>query len=157
MKKRMIAVLALACGMVLALTVSAALLNVNDMSRRAEAAVPTQTPESDKFAQIEMIYNALMENYYEKPDSQALIEGAIEGMLGAVDDPYTFYYTAEEWASALSDNEGVYAGIGIQVLDQAEASAFMITRSFKDSPAYRAGLKAGDLLVAVDGLSLIHI
>lgn len=154
MKKRMIAVLTLACGMVLALTVSAALLNVNDMSRRAEAAVPTQTPESDKFAQIEMIYNALLENYYEKPDSQALIEGAIEGMLGAVDDPYTFYYTAEEWASALSDNEGVYAGIGIQVLDQAEASAFMITRSFKDSPAYRAGLKAGDLLVAVDGFSV---
>lgn len=154
MKKRMIAVLALACGLVLALTVSAALLNVNDMSRRAEAAVPTRTPESDKFAQIEMIYNALMENYYEQLDSQTLIEGAIEGMLGAVDDPYTFYYTAEEWASALSDNEGVYAGIGIQVLDQEGASAFMITRSFKDSPAYRAGLKAGDLLVAVDGFSV---
>lgn len=118
------------------------------------AAASSGNVDDAGFDKLGQIYFSMLNDYYLELDGDELIEGAIEGMLAVAGDPYTFYYTAEEWAAAMSDSEGVYAGIGIQVLDSEDASSMLITRCFKDSPAQRAGLTAGDLIVAVDGYPL---
>ena len=57
----------------------------------------------------------------------------------------------------MQDDDGKYAGIGIQVLEGESQDSLLITRSFADSPAYRAGVKAGDRIVAVDGYPLARV
>lgn len=115
----------------------------------------TQTePESAALTKFEHVYRTMLSEYYTELEPEALIEGAISGMLDSVNDPYTFYYTAEEWATMLSDSQGAYAGIGVQVLDGDGLDSLLITRCFKGSPAEEAGLRAGDRIVSVDGYSV---
>ena len=152
MKKRFVNVLTI----LLAVTVGACMSNVvrlvqNQSMLSATSASASQDDEEAKFAQIGQIYYSLMNDYYEELDSTALIEGAINGMMAVTDDPYTFYYTVDEWAEMLADDEGEYAGIGIQVLQGEASDSLLVTRSFADSPAAKAGIKAGDRIVAVDG------
>lgn len=155
MSKRLVLVLSVMWLLVLAVSLSAAAYNYMNGVRYAEAvASDGNSGQGDKFDQIELIYDTLLRDYYVELDPTALAEGAIEGMLAAVGDPYTFYYTAEEWSAELSAQEGEYAGIGVQVLEDAEAGGLLVTRAFADSPAYRAGLRAGDLIVGVDGYSV---
>ena len=152
MSKRLVLVLSVMWLLVLAVSLSAAAYNYMNGVRYAEAvASDGNSGQGDKFDQIELIYDTLLRDYYVELDPTVLAEGAIEGMLAAVGDPYTFYYTAEEWSAELSAQEGEYAGIGVQVLEDAEAGGLFVTRAFADSPAYRAGLRAGDLIVGVDG------
>lgn len=154
MNKRLIGVLSFMWLLVLAVSLSAAAYNFISGTRYAEAVVSGDAANQDKFDQVELIYNTLLQNYYVELDPDALAEGAIEGMLAAVGDPYTFYYTVDEWSAELSSQQGEYAGIGVQVLEDAEAGGLLVTRAFADSPAYRAGLHAGDLIVGVDGYSV---
>ncbi len=155
MSKRLVLVLSVMWLLVLAVSLSAAAYNYMNGVRYAEAvASDGNSGQGDKFDQVELIYDTLLRDYYIELDSTVLAEGAIEGMLAAVGDPYTFYYTAEEWSAELSAQEGEYAGIGVQVLEDAEAGGLLVTRAFADSPAYRAGLRAGDLIVGVDGYSV---
>ena len=155
MSKRLVLVLSVMWLLVLAVSLSAAAYNYMNGVRYAEAvASDGNSGQGDKFDQIELIYDTLLRDYYVELDPTVLAEGAIEGMLAAVGDPYTFYYTAEEWSAELSAQEGEYAGIGVQVLEDAEAGGLLVTRAFADSPAYRAGLHAGDLIVGVDGYSV---
>lgn len=155
MSKRLVMVLSVMWLLVLAVSLTAATYNYISGMRYAEATVSEgDDGQSDKFDQVELIYETLLRDYYIELDPTMLAEGAIEGMLAAVGDPYTFYYTAEEWSAELSAQEGEYAGIGVQVLEDAEAGGLLVTRAFADSPAYRAGLRAGDLIVGVDGYSV---
>lgn len=152
--KRLVAVLSAMWLLVLAVSLMAAAYNYMSGARYAEAVSTADGGRGEKFEQLEMIYDTLLRDYYIELDPTELAEGAIQGMLAATGDPYTFYYTADEWAEELSALEGEYAGIGVQVLEDAEAGALMIARAYADSPAYRAGLRAGDMIVAVDGYSV---
>ena len=143
--------LTLAIAVILAFVAGASLAEFTERPLSQGAAALGADTGDAGLSKLEQIYAGMLNDYYLELDGDALIEGAIEGMLAVADDPYTFYYTAEEWAAAISDSEGVYAGIGIQVLDSDDASSMLITRCFKGSPAQRAGLAAGDLIVAVDG------
>ena len=152
MKKRIVNILTI----MLAVVVGACMSNVIRLAQNQSmlpdtSASARQNDEEAKFAQIGQIYYSLMNDYYEELDSTALIEGAIEGMMAVTGDPYTFYYTVDEWAEMLADDEGEYAGIGIQVLQGESFDSLLVTRSFADSPAAKAGIKAGDRIVAVDG------
>jgi carboxyl-terminal processing protease len=83
-------------------------------------------------------------------DDQALVEGAIEGMLDTLDDPYTRYMTPEELAMWNEDASGEFEGIGAEV-SQDEDGALIIVSPMAGSPAEEVGLQAGDRILAVDG------
>lgn len=83
-------------------------------------------------------------------------KAAISGYLTGLDDSYTEYWTEEEYEELLSSNEGHYTGIGItlQTSDPISDGLF-IRRVLGNSPAESAGLQAGDLIIAVNGSSIL--
>lgn len=107
-----------------------------------------------RFSKMDMVLQYVEEWYYEEPDVDALIENATRGLLYGLEDPYTFYYNEAEWTEMKEDDEGVYAGIGIQMLAKMEDLSVTITRVFKDTPAERAGVRKGDVLVRVEDLEV---
>ncbi len=84
---------------------------------------------------------------------EKLVEGAIKGMVEAVGDPYTSYFTSKENSGFKNGLEGLYEGIGAQLGFKDKKLA--IIAPLESSPAQKAGVKAGDLIVAVDGESTV--
>ena len=89
-----------------------------------------------------------------KIDKQKMFYGAIKGMVASVDDPYTFFLTPDENKLVKSDLEGKLEGIGIQL--GLKDGRMVIISPLKDSPADKAGIKAGDFINKVDGVSTIN-
>lgn len=92
--------------------------------------------------------------YYQQPDDQAMMDGAIQGLLAGLGDGYTFYYPEEAWKKMWEDDTGKYAGIGIQLLGSPKTSAVTIVRVFRDTPAEKAGIKRGDILYKVEDIEI---
>ena len=104
-----------------------------------------------RYARLEAIRSTLVEDYYQEVDEDALIEGAIRGMMYALEDPYTFYYTPDELQRHNAQSEGVYSGLGILVQKNADGEIEII-RVYEGGPADAAGAQAGDRIVAVDSM-----
>lgn len=85
------------------------------------------------------------------PDT-SLSEGAIEAMLEVVNDPYTSYLDAERYQIAKANLEGSFEGIGVWFTID-ESGQLVVIAPIADSPAEEAGIKAGDLILEIDGQS----
>lgn len=106
-----------------------------------------------RYSRLEEVRQSLMKDYYRALDEDDLVLGAIRGMTGATGDPYTFYYTPEELERENEDTAGVYFGIGTLLQNTAEGE-IEIVRVFPDSPAEAAGVHTGDVILAVDGVTV---
>lgn len=96
-------------------------------------------------------YN-LVENYYYEPVDQGnLIEGLAAGMVDSLGDPYSVYYTKDEYTALNESLSGLYSGVGIIMTQNADTGYIEITKVFKGSPAESAGIVAGDIIQSVDG------
>ena len=108
--------------------------------------------EYERYKQLDELAE-LMElvedNYYQDTDRTQMLEGAAAGLLEGVGDPYTFYYTPEEFAQLWEDDSGEYAGIGIQISISYDTNICTISRVFEGGPAEQAGVRRGDILYAV--------
>ena len=89
------------------------------------------------------------DNFYQETDHEKMLEYAAKGLLAGLDDPYTFYYSPEEWEKMWEDDEGNYTGIGVLISGNYETQLCTITRVFKDSPAEAVGVLRGDVLYRV--------
>ena len=105
---------------------------------------------NERYQRLNEVYEILMSDYYKEVDSETLIQGAIDGMLASLDDPYTFYYSPEEMAESLENHNGKYSGIGVLVSSDKDGGLVVI-RVFKGSPAMAAGLLPGDVITHVNG------
>ena len=103
-----------------------------------------------RYRRLEEVHDVLVQDYYLEVDEDALVTGAIRGMMEAVDDPYTFYYTPDEMTKSNEQSEGVYHGVGM-VVQLTDAGYIEIARVYENSPAEKAGLKMGDCIVGVNG------
>lgn len=96
-------------------------------------------------------YYAIVDNYYGELDKDALIDGAVEGMIASVGDVFTSY-TDSEGADIFSESiNGSYDGIGCTVATYTDGN--MVISVFDGSPADKAGIKVGDVIIKVDGIS----
>ena len=102
-----------------------------------------------QFDELLDIMDIVQNSYYEDVDPQTMLYGAAAGMLDAVGDPYTFYYTPEEYAQLWEEDEGEYAGIGVQISASYSTQICTITRVFPNGPAEAAGVQRGDILFMV--------
>jgi carboxyl-terminal processing protease len=97
------------------------------------------------------VWNALEERYYyDLPDEQTRVYGAIDGLIGTLDDPHTAFVPPDVARILREDDTGMFEGIGAYV-DQAPDGGVYIIRVFEDGPAEAAGLHANDVISAVDG------
>ncbi len=88
-------------------------------------------------------------------DVSALSQGAIRGMVEALDDPYTSYLDPETYELSLSSMEGKFDGIGAQVA--MEDDRIVIIAPIAGSPAVRAGIRPGDVILEIDGVSALEM
>lgn len=123
-----------------------------------EEAIPTlgsmpheeeQAAEIEGFDKFQQALELISTKYVEDVDEEKLLEGAIQGMLSTLDDPYSVYMdkeTAQQFSQSLDSSfEGIGAEVGMQ------SGKVTIVSPFKGSPAEKAGLRPNDQIVSIDG------
>lgn len=91
-------------------------------------------------------------NFVDKPDQQKLAKGAIQGMLESLDDPYAEYISAEDSADFEKAMTGSFSGVGCQIEVKKDGWLY-VTSPMEDSPAFNAGILAGDRISKVNDTS----
>lgn len=84
-------------------------------------------------------------------DMTKVEDGIYAGMMNGLGDPYTVYYTKEEYKALNEDTEGKYSGIGAVVSQNPNTKIITIVKIFENSPANDAGLQVGDIIHKIDG------
>jgi len=139
---------AVLCSLVLVAGVGVASFEAG--ARSAGGATPAASTSSGSSLQfLEEILHTLDRDAVRAPDDQALIDAAVEGLLGALDDPYARYYDEDAFDDLNAMLDGGFSGIGI-VLEERPAG-LVVMSVFEDTPAARAGIEEGERITSVDG------
>lgn len=112
----------------------------------------TVANERTEFDKLYSAYDTLKSNYFQKVDEEKLIDGAINGMIDSLDDPYSDYMDKKEAKSFDETISSSFNGIGAEI--QEQDGNIMVISPIKDSPAEKAGLKPNDKILTVDGKSI---
>lgn len=100
---------------------------------------------------LQVLEDTIDRYYLENVDEQTLEKGVYDGLVEALGDPYSTYYSSEELKELQDKTEGIYYGIGAYVGIDADTSLPRLTGIIEGTPAQESGLRAGDLLYKVDG------
>ncbi len=126
----------------------------------AQSASNSATEKSDKSRQyLEMmggVFDFVQRNYVDEVEPHVLYEGALKGMLEALKDPYTVYLDKSSFRSLSDTTSGSFGGVGLQISKPAETSpekpAFVeVSSPVEDTPGFKAGILAGDLIISING------
>lgn len=113
----------------------------------------SSSDDSDDIASELSKYKKIIDKYYlGEVDESKLKEGAIKGYFEALDDPYTEYISKEDMQDFLDDTMGNFVGIGIYMVKDEETNKIQVLAPIKNSPAEKAGILPGDLIIEVDGI-----
>ena len=110
----------------------------------------TEVP-TEKIQQFVDVYKKIKEQYVDEVDDATLFNYAIEGMVTKL-DPYSDYLSKDDFSELKIGTTGRFGGIGIEIT--MEDGFVKIISPIDDTPAQRAGLKSGDLVIEVEGVSL---
>ena len=110
--------------------------------------------EDTGLGKVKEAWDIIFEDYVEKDELEAgvLSEGAVRGMVEALDDPYSTYLDAETYQLSLSSIQGKFEGIGARVTVKGEQ--LIVVTPIANSPAERAGIEVGDIILEVNGESI---
>ena len=109
----------------------------------------SQQEHVSKFQKLFVIFDIIEQSYVEDKEADKLVTGAIDGMLNALEDPYTVYLPQKEYEGMKKDFEGKYGGIGIMIT--LRSGRITIVSPFKGTPGSKAGLQAGDIIHKING------
>ena len=105
--------------------------------------------ETTDFTELSVIDQLFKQLSLFELDEEALLNAVIKGYIEGTGDKYAEYFTAEEYAKFTSDNQGETVGVGISVIQNADEGCIEIINVVPDSPAMKAGVLPGDLIVYV--------
>ena len=164
--RRRVPILSVALTVVALLSGSAMFLSGYSMGRQSAVEPGTPAGDSTAFRPFWDTYHTINERYAGGDiDSETIVQGAIRGMIGSLEDPYSSYLTSEEYRSSLQGISGQFEGIGAEIATQAADGTqgcatlgpqcrLVIIAPIGGSPAEKAGLRPGDLVLATDGMPL---
>ena len=103
---------------------------------------------TDTIQKMKTLEEAISEYYFyeDEVSSQELQDGIYKGMISALGDPYSEYYSREELEEAVNSNQGISYGIGAYISMSTQMNLAMINGVMDESPALEAGLKEGDII-----------
>jgi len=114
------------------------------------AAAPADVAQDIDFDQFWEVWRDLRAQFYEQPvDEQTLLYGAIRGMVASVGDPYTSFFEPKQSETFLDDLSGEFSGIGAEI--GVRDNELQIVAPLPDSPAEKAGVRARDLILEING------
>lgn len=143
MSSRKLRTIGLLCtGLVSGLLLS---VGISAVAQRASAPLPL-----DELRQFSNVFAAIKNNYVEEVADDRLISGAISGMLTDL-DPHSAYLDAEAFKEMRTSTQGQFGGLGIEI--GSEDGFVKVISPIEDTPAERAGMQAGDLIIKVDDTS----
>lgn len=145
---------AFAAGIVLSLAALALITGMQkDSIGSGGASSDGAAIDQSKLAEI----NAYIDKYYLKDyEKEDLVDNAYRGYVAGLGDPYSAYMTKEEYDNYTTEVMGTYSGVGI-TFERKEDGSYSVVSISKDSPAEKAGIKPGDLLLEVDGKTYTSI
>lgn len=117
----------------------------------AENTVSDTVANQQTVDKLKLLEDTIGKYYLESVDEQTLEKGVYDGLVKALGDPYSVYYSAEELKELQDKTEGIYYGIGAYIGIDADTSLPRLTGIIEGTPAQESGLRAGDLLYKVDG------
>lgn len=116
-----------------------------------QAAEKKSTSYTEIVKKLEVL-EKLVDNYYlEEVDQASIADGIYKGYIASLNDPYSTYYTKDEYKALMESSSGVYCGIGATVSQDAKTGIITIIKPFPNGPAYKAGIKPQDVLYMVNG------
>ncbi|KAB1434415.1 S41 family peptidase [Candidatus Galacturonibacter soehngenii] len=101
-------------------------------------------------SKISVIKQIIDKYYLEEVHETDLVEGMYKGLVDGLGDPYSVYYTKDEFQSLMESTNGVYCGIGVTVSQDANTGIITLVKPFENSPGLKAGILPGDILYMVD-------
>jgi carboxyl-terminal processing protease len=130
---------------VLVIAATVAFLALNEPGGRWAQALPDDTYEElQTFANVLAI---VQKNYVEPVSTKQLVQGAISGMLASL-DPHSAYLTPELYKDLQVETRGSFGGLGLEIT--IKDGVLTVVSPIEDTPAYRAGIKAGDQIIKID-------
>ena len=111
----------------------------------------------EKFVEkLTLLENMIDAYYLNDKDEEELKEGVYAGLIYGLGDPYSRYYTAEEYEDAQTSTDGAYVGIGVLIQKNTEGGV-EIVECYEGGPGEKAGLETGDVISAVDGTDITEL
>ncbi len=102
----------------------------------------------EQLKKLALVFETARDNFVEEADEKKMLEAAMNGMLGAL-DPHSSYLSADDFQEFNDKSHGEFGGLGIQV--SSDRGAIRVISPIDDTPAARAGIKAGDYITHIDG------
>ncbi len=107
-----------------------------------------------QFLDVGDLQKLINEYYFKDIDAQALVNGALKGMVQALNDPYSVYYSEAEYKAYNEKNDGTFVGIGATVSKDEETGYLKVVNIYTGAPAETAGLKVSDLITKIDNVDV---
>ena len=108
--------------------------------------------DQETLDKLNQIMEQIDANYYEDVDTKKMQEGLYAGLVEGLDDPYSAYYTQDEYNELMKQIHGSFYGIGAGLSQNKDTMQVTITKIYDDAPAQEAGLKVGDTIVKVEDI-----
>lgn len=115
----------------------------------SEEAVTSKVPLED-IRRFVAVYNAVRAAYVDPVDDKKLMQSAVRGLLLDL-DPHSTYFNKEDAQAFDEQANGAYEGIGVELQQQPDNASMKVISPIDDTPAAKAGILAGDLIIAIDG------
>jgi len=108
---------------------------------------------AEKTPKLEQLADLIEERFIGEADRTAMEDAAASAMVDALGDEWSYYIPASQYQAHVEHMNNAYVGIGITILVREDASGFEVTKVNEGGPAEEAGMKAGDVIVAIEGVS----